>query len=82
MCITTINSMEDFEKAYHFREAERCCANCFHGKCEFDGCATCNHPYRNDNGKGVEDRIERYNVSAINVCDLWEPDAKGLAPRK
>ena len=65
-----ITSMSDFEKAFNFRRAEKCCGNCKYGKCEYDGGATCRHPKRND---ADEDGIPylKHNVMQIGVCDLW-----------
>lgn len=73
-----IMCMEDFDKAYHLRTAERCCLNCRHGECEWEGGATCSHPLRNDGGKDQEDgepaqRVYSYNTMVCNVCDLWKP---------
>ncbi|MBO7686727.1 MAG: hypothetical protein J6V72_10095 [Kiritimatiellae bacterium] len=57
---------KDFEKAYNFREADKCCANCKHGEVEYEGECTCNHPL-----------IDKYECSGNminNVCDLWEKE--------
>lgn len=73
-----IMCMEDFDKAFHLRLAERCCANCKHGEREFEGGATCCHPKRNDGGESLMYKWFLYNTSQCNVCDLWEggEDAK------
>lgn len=73
---------EDFERAFHVRLAEKCCANCKHGECEYEGCATCRHPERNDDGYTYEQgelasKYYSYNAHQCDVCDLWE--AKGGA---
>ena len=71
---------EDFERVFNVRLAEKCCANCKHGDCEYEGGATCSHPKRNDGGRSYEEgevaqKYYSYNVCQCNVCDLWE--AKG-----
>ena len=68
---------EDFERAFHVRLADRCCANCKHGESEYEGCATCRHPFRNDGGKDYEageraSKVYSYNSMQHEVCDLWE----------
>ena len=71
---------EDFDRIFNVRLAEKCCANCKHSKCEYEGCATCSHPKRNDGGYTYEEgetaqKYYSYNACQCNVCDLWE--AKG-----
>lgn len=71
---------EDFERVFNMRLAEKCCANCKHGDCEYEGDATCSHPKRNDGGQSYEEgelaqKYYSYNACQCNVCDLWE--AKG-----
>ena len=75
-----IMSEEDFNRIFNARLAEKCCANCKHGKCEYDGYATCRHPKRNDGGYAYEEgeltkKYYSYNTHQYDVCDLWE--AKG-----
>lgn len=71
---------EDFVRIFNVRLAEKCCANCKYGDCEYEGGATCRHHKRNDGGwlyeKGeVSQKYYSYNVCQCNVCNLWE--AKG-----
>lgn len=71
---------EDFDRVFNVRLAEKCCANCKHGDCEYEGEATCSHPKRNDGGQSYEEgelaqKYYSYNACQCNVCDLWE--AKG-----
>ena len=73
---------EDFEVAFHVRLAARCCANCKHGKNEYDGYATCFHPKRNDGGRDYEagettSKWSSYNTWQNSVCDLWEKNNGG-----
>ena len=68
---------EDFERVFHVRLAEKCCANCEYGDCEYEGCVTCSHPKRNDCGYGREEeedssRYYSYNARQCDVCDLWK----------
>jgi hypothetical protein len=66
---------EDFERAFHVRLAEKCCANCKHGEREYEGFATCSHPKRNDVGyvdEEGESKYYTYNAHQCDVCDLWE----------
>ena len=75
---------EDFEVAFHVRLAEKCCANCKHGECEYEGCATCMHPKRNDGGKDYQlgvttSKWYSYNAMQFNVCDLWECKEEGAS---
>lgn len=70
---------EDFERAFHVRLAEKCCANCKHGGSEYEGFATCSHPKRNDGGYADEEgesKYYTYNAHQCDVCDLWEAKGK------
>lgn len=76
---------EDFEKCFNVRLAEKCCANCKHGECEYEGYVTCRHHKRNDGGYAYESgelayKICTYNSSKCYVCDQWE--AKSKSKRK
>ena len=67
---------EDFDRIFNVRLAE-CCANCKYGECEYEGCATCSHPKRNDGGYADEEgelasKYYSYNAHQWEVCDLWE----------
>ena len=55
---------EEFAKDHNFREVERSCANCTHGKSLFDGEYDCLHP--------LLDKGEISCATGSNVCDLWE----------
>ena len=50
MAAKEIMCAEDFDRIFNVRLAEKCCANCKHSKCEYEGCATCFNPKRNDGG--------------------------------
>ena len=56
---------EEFSKAYNFREAEKCCANCKSGEVEYEGECICGHPLVAECGRLTGNMIN-------NVCDLWE----------
>lgn len=67
----------DFNKAFHVRLADKCCANCKHGENEYEGGATCSHPSRNDGGNAYENgecasKWYGYNTMQCNVCNGWE----------
>ena len=55
----------EFAKTYHFRVAERCCANCKHGKVRYGGECDCTHPL-------VVDDDDITGRSIADVCDLWD----------
>lgn len=67
-----INSVEDFERVFNYRMADRCCANCKHGENEYEGCATCHHRERFDFGRDNDTRVMSYNALQHFVCDAWE----------
>ena len=58
----------EFDRKYHLRLSEKCCANCMHGDPDFEGEARCSHPKR---GYKPGERV-RLNTECDNVCDLWE----------
>ena len=60
---------EEFDKKYHRRGAEKCCAHCLYGEPDFEGEARCSHPKR---GYKPAEEV-RLNTMCDNVCDLWEP---------
>ena len=65
----------EFDRKYHRRTTEKCCASCMHGDVDYDGEARCSHPKR-----GYKPgEIVRLNVSCESVCDLWESRKKGGA---
>ena len=67
-----IRSDEDFKTQFRVRPVERCCATCLYGVVEFDECATCKHPFRNDyDGDDCEPNYATYNVAINYVCDGW-----------
>lgn len=55
---------EEFEKAYNFREADKCCANCKHGRVGYEGECSCVHPFV------FHQKLTGNMVH--NVCDLWD----------
>lgn len=72
----------DFDKAFHVRLADKCCANCKYGKNEYEGGATCSHPSRNDGGNDYEkgecsSKVWKYNTMQSCVCDGWEAKEGG-----
>lgn len=52
---------EQFMVDNHFREADKCCANCKFGENGWEGEATCHHP----------SLIGENYVMQHNVCDSW-----------
>ena len=71
---------EDFERVFNVRRAQKCCAKCKYGSCEYEGFATCSHPKRNDCGYGDEEedssKYYPYNTHQCDVCDLWKTKGK------
>ena len=59
---------DEFEKKYHFRQAERCCENCAFGNPGYEGECDCEHPCLTASGANG-----RY---CNDVCDLWEKEAR------
>ena len=82
MSVCSIMSIEDFDRTFHTRLADKCCANCKHGECEYEGGATCRNPKRNDGGYLYEkgepsSKYFSYNTMQCDVCDLWEKEERG-----
>lgn len=75
MLTKKIMCCEDFERVFNVRRAQKCCANCKYGSCEYEGFATCSHPKRNDGGcknEEGEGSYYPYNAHQCDVCDLWK----------